>query len=147
MARGPRNTVLRCAMPGYDESAEKSTPTDAVALVSAMENAVWDDAGIAWADAMRLIRRTGENGWVYTLALLLGLVMVAYLVRRSMRPLHQLNSQLQKAEGDKAELQKEIDAQRPMLCMSYVRTRRTRPPWCPRWPAAWRRSAGRAWWR
>ncbi len=146
MARGPRNTVLRCAMPGYDESTDESTPENTSALVSAMENAAWDDAGMAWAGPMRLIRRAGENGWVYTLALpgsmctdvlgnydltflmifvlalLLGMVMVAYLVRRSMRPLHQLGSQLQKAEGDKAELQKEINAQRPMLCTSYVRT-------------------------
>lgn len=146
MVRGPMNTILRCAMPGYDESTEASTPPNSKKLVLEMENAAWDADGMAWAGPMRLIRRTGENGWVYTLALpgsmctdvlgdydmtfmlifvlalLLGLVMVAYLVRRSMRPLHQLNTQLQKAEGDKAELQKEIDAQRPMLCMSYVRT-------------------------
>jgi len=146
MVRGSTNTVLRCAMPGYDESMDASDPSNVRELVSSMENAAWDDAGMAWAGPMRLIQRTGENGWVYTLALpesmctdvlgdydlvflmifllalLLGLFMVAYLVRRSMRPLHQLSSQLQKAEGDKAELQKEIDAQRPMLCTSYVRT-------------------------
>lgn len=146
MVRGSSYTVLRCAMPGYDESTDASASASERKLVSAMESAAWDDAGMAWAGPMRLIRRTGENGWVYTLALpgsmctdvlgnydmvfliifllalLLGLVMVAYLVRRSMRPLHQLSSQLQKAEGDNAELQKEIDAQRPVLCTSYVRS-------------------------
>lgn len=145
LTRGDMNSVLSCAMPG-GEQARDEAPASVLKLVSAMEDAAWDSAGMAWADSMRLIRRTGKNGWVYTLALpaslctdalgdfdlpfllifvlalALGLVMVAYLVRRSMRPLHQLNTQLQKAEGDKVELQKEIDAQRPMICMSYVRT-------------------------
>ncbi len=145
LTRGGENSVLSWATPGGEQTPDEAS-SGALKLVSQMESAAWDGAGMAWAGATRLIRRTGANGWVYTLALpdklcadalgdfdlpfllifvlalALGLVMVAYLVRRSMRPLRQLNSQLQKAEGDKAELQKEIDAQRPMLCMSYVRT-------------------------
>ena len=95
---------------------------------------------------LRLIRYTSPvNGWQYTiamperlcaealgnydfifwlmmlLALLMGCVMITLLVRRQMKPVHQLSSRLQQAEGDRDQLQQQIDSQRPMLHNSYLR--------------------------
>ncbi len=58
---------------------------------------------------------------IFTLAVLGGIVIVIFLVRRNMEPYQQLDTQLRKAEGDNAELQREIDAQKPAVCSAYVR--------------------------
>lgn len=94
----------------------------------------------------RLIRRTDDNGWSYvlvlphrlcdeaiggmdTLALLLfflcliaGVFVVFLLIRRTVRPIHQLSTQLTQVQDDNADLLRQIDAQRPVLQASYVRT-------------------------
>ena len=93
----------------------------------------------------KVLFQEGGNGWCYTLllpqslctealgnydlafalifllAVLGGIVMVIYLVRQNMKPYQQLNSQLLKVEGDNAELQREIDAQKPAVCSAYLR--------------------------
>lgn len=115
------------------------------ALSAAMAASAFDDAGTASHGDMMLLRQTDSRGWSYTLALpqsmyteavnehhglymgifvlavLLGAAMVGALVRMNMKPVHQLTSQLSQAEVDKAQLQREIDAQKPMLHVSYVR--------------------------
>ena len=114
-------------------------------LAAQMQTAVFDAGSTAECGDMMLLRQTGGRGWTFTLALpqsmcaeavdshqllyslifaaavLLGLAMVAALVRMNMKPVQQLTSRLSQAEDDKAQLQKEIDAQKPMLQVSYVR--------------------------
>lgn len=94
----------------------------------------------------RLIRRTDDRGWsyvlllphrlcdeaiggmdtlavlIFSLCLLVGAAVVFHLIRRSVRPYHQLSTQLTQAQDDNADLQRQIDAQRPALQASYVRT-------------------------
>lgn len=115
------------------------------ALAGQMASAVFDGNGMAECGDMMLLRQHDSRGWSYTLALprsmcteavdshhglylsifilatLLGVVMVAALVRMNMKPVRQLSSQLSQAEDDNAQLQREIDAQKPMLHVSYVR--------------------------
>jgi two-component system, response regulator YesN len=98
----------------------------------------------SWTDS-RLLYQEGSNGWrytllvpdvlctetlgnydlafalIFTLAVLGGIVMVIFLVRRNMQPYQQLDTKLRKAEGNNAELQREIDAQKPAVCSAYVR--------------------------
>jgi len=116
------------------------------ALLSAMQSADFSEDGLAQHSGMQLIRRTGANGWSYTLALptslsdnvlgkypmiyslvflaaiLFGVVLVIALVHQSMKPLHQLNRALSKAQDDNVQMRKTMDRQRPALCMSYLRT-------------------------
>lgn len=118
---------------------------DVFSLPDAMAAGVTFVDGMADVDNMRLIRREGSNGLsyiialphslmtnamglystlfmvVFLLALAGGAMMIILLVRRAMKPLHQLTSQLTQAEDDKAQLQREIDAQKPLLSVSYVR--------------------------
>lgn len=94
----------------------------------------------------RVIRRTDERGWsyvlllphrlcdeavgdtdtlallIFSLCLMVGAAVVFHLIRRSVRPYHQLSSQLTQAQDDNADLLRQIDAQRPVLQASYVRT-------------------------
>lgn len=94
----------------------------------------------------RLIRRTDDRGWsyvlllphrlcdeaiggmdtlavlIFSLCLLVGAAVVFHLIRRSVRPYHQLSTQLTQAQDDNADLQRQIDAQQPALQASYVRT-------------------------
>lgn len=115
------------------------------ALVEAMGKADFGSGNMIDMDEMKLIRQTDKRGWTYTLALplslctdavdsysglfmgimilavLFGMFVIIAMVRRTMRPLHQLTTQLTQAEDDKAQLQREIDAQKPMLSISYVR--------------------------
>lgn len=107
--------------------------------------ATFNDAGMADSGSMKLLRQEDRHGWTYIMALpqsicteavdahnglyivifatalILGIAMVIILVRMNMRPVHQLTSQLSKAEDDKAQLQREIDAQKPLLSVSYLR--------------------------
>ncbi|MBQ8200287.1 MAG: helix-turn-helix domain-containing protein [Clostridia bacterium] len=115
------------------------------ALVDVMENTAFSSLGTAEYGSMKLLQQVDSLGWTYTLALplqmcddavdphstvflliillavVLGVLMIIMLVHRAMRPLHQLTSQLTQAEDDKAQLQREIDAQKPLLSVSYVR--------------------------
>ncbi|MBP3657431.1 MAG: helix-turn-helix domain-containing protein [Clostridia bacterium] len=114
-------------------------------LLAAMAASGYDANGFAVSGDMQLIRCSGKNGWLYTLALpmsmstealgdytpafyliffmaiLSGAALVFLLVRQSMRPLLDLHMRLVKAQGDNAEMQRTIDAQRPLLCMSYLK--------------------------
>lgn len=133
--RGVRQLVLTNDGSAPDES-----------LLGAMVTTAYSREGMAAYDGKRLIRRTGSNGWQYTLALpqemctdalgnytpfflfifflaiVFGSVLVFVLVRMSMRPVLDLSLRLHKAQDDKEEMQRRIEAQRPMLCMSYLRT-------------------------
>jgi len=106
----------------------------------------FDQKGMANVQNVRAIRRTDAGGWTYILALprrlcteavgtldgvmiavfvlslIVGAVVVILLIRRSVKPIHQLTSQLTQARDDNAELQRQIDAQRPALTISYLRT-------------------------
>lgn len=67
----------------------------------------------------------GNYDGIFTLIMLLalaaGCVMIALLVRRQMRPVHQLNTRLRQAEGDRDQLRQQVDLQRPVLLKSYLR--------------------------
>lgn len=114
--------------------------------IAQLENAAYDESGFSSKGDMRLIRRrSADDGWSYVialphalcdealgnydwlfillilLALLGGGALVAMLVRYNVKPIQQLNTQLVKAEDDKAQLQQEMDSQRPALQASYVR--------------------------
>ena len=115
-------------------------------LLTALEHAEYDELGFARQGDMQFIRKTGENGWHYYLALplhlsdnvmgkyplvylmillsalLFGAVLVIVLVRQSMQPLHQLSHALSKAKDDNVQMQKIMDKQRPALCRTYLRT-------------------------
>lgn len=60
-------------------------------------------------------------GTIVGLALLLGVAVVVMIVRRNMRFIFSLDTQLQQAQGDKALLLEELDSRREDLCASYVR--------------------------
>ncbi|MGN0971438.1 MAG: helix-turn-helix domain-containing protein [Aristaeellaceae bacterium] len=107
---------------------------------------VYNEHGMADLGDYRFIRRYDDSGWSYVIALphrlcdaavgnfdslavgvlvlslLAGATVVFLLVRRTLRPIHQLNTQLTQARDDNADLQRQIDAQRPALQSSYVRT-------------------------
>lgn len=114
-------------------------------LTTLMLAADFDETGTADCGDMKLIRHIDDRGWshilalpqslcteavdshhslymiIFALAVLLGVAMVIALVRMNMKPVHQLTTQLSQAEDDKAQLQREIDAQKPMLHVSYLR--------------------------
>lgn len=130
---------------GTQQLALPASQTDKQ-LFTAMANATFGPEGMLETGRSMLIRREGSNGWIYTLslplslcstalrsydtlfllifalALLLGVVMVIRLVKLNTQPIRQLDSQLQQAQGDNAEMRREMNAQRPALCMSYMRT-------------------------
>lgn len=116
-------------------------------IVDALPGLSYDASGVATYNGLKVMRHTsGENGWTYWLALpeslvrdalgnydvlfllilLLALVggamVVVLMVRRNMRPIKQLGTQLRQSEGRRAQLEKVVDAQRPAVCVSYVRT-------------------------
>ena len=116
------------------------------ALAQRMSDISFEKSTHGVLDDMHLIHRTSAyNDWQYTIALpknlcdaalgnydiifwlmmmvalLMGCAMIFMLVRRQLRPLHQLDRQLKKAEGDRDQLQQEMDSQRPMLRTSYLR--------------------------
>ena len=102
--------------------------------------------GMADLDGMRYIQRSDQTGWRYILALphsmceealgslnllaglifalslLVGAVVVFLLIRGALRPFRQLSRQLSQAQDDNADLMRQIDAQRPALENSYLRT-------------------------
>lgn len=113
-------------------------------LISAMQAASYNAQGMADYGSMKLIRcQDGRRSYtlalpqslcsevvnahdglfvlIFLLAVGFGCLMIIALVRHNMRPLHLLSSQLTQAEDDKAQLQREIDAQKPLLSISYVR--------------------------
>ena len=115
-------------------------------LAAELNELPFDQSTHTERDDMHLILRTsGYNDWQYIIALpkglcdaalgnydivfwlimlvalLMGCAVITLLVRRQLRPLHQLNRQLKKAEGDRDQLQQEMDSQRPMLRTSYLR--------------------------
>jgi len=116
------------------------------ALLTRMENASYDEYGLAQHDGMQFIRRTGANGWHYHLALpmhlsaqalgkypmiytlvffaaiLFGAALVMLLVHQSMKPLNELSRELSLVQRDNAKMQRTMAAQRPALCISYLRT-------------------------
>lgn len=106
----------------------------------------FDQKGMADVQDVRAIRRLDSDGWTYILALpqrlcteavgmldwvmiavfmlslIVGATVVVLLVRRAVKPIHQLTSELNRAQDDNAELQRQIDAQRPALSITYTRT-------------------------
>ncbi len=119
---------------------------ESAALAAEMKTATFDQNGFAQVGDYVLIRRGGvRNKWQYTIALptsicnqtlgnfdlifwlllavaaLGGLVMVVSLVRYNMRPIRLLDRQLKQAQGDRELLQQEMQNQRPMLEISYLR--------------------------
>lgn len=58
---------------------------------------------------------------IFIVALLAGCFVITLLIRRALRPIEQLTTQLDEAADANAQLQREIDAQRPMLTASYLR--------------------------
>lgn len=58
---------------------------------------------------------------IFLVALVVGCIVIMLLIRRAMRPIEQLTNQLGEATDANAQLQSEIDAQRPMLLAAYLR--------------------------
>lgn len=58
---------------------------------------------------------------IMVLAVTGGAAVVLLLVRRNMQPIEALGTELKQAKGRQAELQEEVDAQRPAVCLSYMR--------------------------
>ena len=54
-------------------------------------------------------------------ALVVGALVIIQLIRRAMKPIRQLTTQLDEAEDANAQLQREIDTQRPVINASYLR--------------------------
>lgn len=52
---------------------------------------------------------------------MVGALVIIQLIRRAMKPIRQLTTQLDEAEDANAQLQREIDAQRPVINASYLR--------------------------
>ncbi len=97
------------------------------------------------ADLRTLRCESRYNNWVYTLTLpeslcdeaignydavfwlimlvtlLFGGGVIALLVRAHMRPIRQLSTRLSEAEGDRDQLQQEMDSQKPLLRSMYLR--------------------------
>ena len=53
---------------------------------------------------------------------MVGALVIIQLIRRAMKPIRQLTTQLDEAEDANAQLQREIDAQRPVInaCLLYT---------------------------
>lgn len=123
-----------------------ASDTTSVALAEEMDALAVDEHGYAFLRDRVVIRRKGERqGWEYTVALpralcaqavgnydlvfwlmmilsvLFGGALIAWLVRRNMRPVQQLSTKLTQAQGDNERLQREMDTQRPLLRNSYLR--------------------------
>lgn len=103
------------------------------------------DAGLQPEDMQVLRCKSSYNGWQYAIALpqsmctdalgnydlifwlimlvalLFGGFVIVLLVRAYMRPIRQLSHRLSEAEGDMALLQQEMDSQKPVLQVSYLR--------------------------
>lgn len=134
------SVVLVC-----DESGARQMVLSADASTAALADEMQATSHTMLRD-WRLIRYTSpDNGWQYTialperlcaealgnydfifwlmmlLALLMGCLMITLLVRRQMKPVRQLSTRLEKAEGDRDQLMQKIDSQRPMLHNSYLR--------------------------
>lgn len=116
-------------------------------LAQALEGLSFDNAlGNARVRDMQVFcYASPANGWVYYLsmpeslcdaelgnydipfmlmlifALLGGAVMVGTMVRHNMKPIEALGRQLRQAEGDRAQLEEQVEAQRPTICLAYVR--------------------------
>lgn len=58
---------------------------------------------------------------IFFVALVVGCLVIMLLIRRAKRPIERLTSQLGEATDANAQLQSEIDAQRPMLLSAYLR--------------------------
>ena len=146
-AAGPEGALLISSPDGerlFSLAQGGGTADDS--LLSAMEQTAFGSGSIAACGDHMLIRTAGNNGWIYTLALpqalctqalgdytpaficvfllaiVFGAILVIFLVRQSMRPLHDMNRLLVSAQGENAQMQREMDAQRPALCMSYLKT-------------------------
>lgn len=116
------------------------------ALILTLTSLSYNEDGYASTQGLRIIKRASNvNNWSYLLALpeelcqntlgnydlifvavllmaaLGGALLVTMMVRRNMRPIVQLGTQLEQAEGDRALLQQEVDSNRPAVCTSYVR--------------------------
>jgi len=108
--------------------------------------AAYDQDGYARQGNRQYIHRRGANGWNYYLslprtlsakalgsfpliygmvflsAILFGALLVMLLVHQSMKPLHELSYELSLAQSDNARMRRTMEAQRPALCTSYLRT-------------------------
>jgi len=106
----------------------------------------YSPAGYAALENMHVMKvASAQNSWQYMLALptalcdealgnhdmlfiamlvlaaLGGVAIVALMVRRNIRPIVQLGTQLKQAEGDREQLKQVMAAQRPAVCADYVR--------------------------
>ena len=143
-----RSLFLHEGMKGAAITISAADGTPLLRLGDALPDAspVYSEHGMADLGDYRFIRRYDTAGWCYVLALphrlcdaavgnfdhlavgvlalslLAGATVVFLLARRTLRPIHQLNTQLTQARDDNADLLRQIDAQRPALQASYVRT-------------------------
>ena len=128
-----------------DDSGARQMVLCADETLAALADEMTDDSRSTLGDRQLLRCTSPFNGWQYTialparlcgetlgnydlifwlmmlLALVTGCMMIMLLVRRQLRPVYQLSSRLQQAEGDREQLQQQIDSQRPMLHNSYLR--------------------------
>ncbi|MGN1019691.1 MAG: helix-turn-helix domain-containing protein [Aristaeellaceae bacterium] len=143
-----RDMFLHEGMEGASVTISAADGTPLLHLGDTLSDAspVFNERGMADLGDYRFIRRYDAAGWSYVIALphrlcdeavgdftalaiallvlslLAGVTVVVLLARRTLRPIHQLNTELTQARDDNAVLQRQIDAQRPALQASYVRT-------------------------
>lgn len=115
------------------------------ALIAAMHGASFNQLGMARFGEWQLLRQTdpaslaciaaipqrvcneavgSSSTWMLLLllaALLLDIAMIIVLVRRVMHPYQRLSRKLMQTEDSMEQLQREMDAQRPLLNVAYVR--------------------------
>lgn len=121
------------------------TPLFSVGNAVALGSLSFDANQTAFQGAYRILRRVSDSGRQYLLllpnnlanqaagpfafaflliflvALIVGALVIIQLIRRAMKPIHQLTTQLDQAADANAQLQREIDAQRPVINASYLR--------------------------
>lgn len=121
------------------------TPLFSVGEAIPLQTLSFDANQTAYQGAYRILRRVSDSGRQYLLllpndlanqaagpfafafllvflaALVGGALVIIQLIRRAMKPIRQLTTQLDQAEDANAQLQREIDAQRPVINASYLR--------------------------
>ena len=121
------------------------TPLFSVGNAVALSPLTFDANQTAFQGEYRILRRVSPSGRQYLLqlpnslanqatgqflriylliflvALVVGALVIIQLIRRAMKPIRQLTTQLDEAEDANAQLQREIDAQRPVINASYLR--------------------------
>ncbi len=146
----PQNAYQESAVLVLDEDGQRQMVLSAnaatAALADEMQTLSMADGQQKPLGDLRLICHVSPvNGWQYLLALparlcdetlgnydfvfwlmmllalLMGCVLITLLVRRQLQPVRQLNRRLEQAEGDRAQLQQQVDSQRPVLQKGYLR--------------------------